>query len=60
MAYAIFGDSNVEHLGNFTGGDMRFRYEYDCSFYGVSAMATDHKFQKTCDQLCFDRPRHFF
>ena len=35
---------------------MRYRYD----FYGVSGMATDHKFQKTFDQLCFDRPRYFF
>ena len=36
------------------------RYCYDCSFYGVSGMATDHKFQKTFDHLCFDRPKFFF
>ena len=57
MAYAIFGDSYVEHLRNFTGGDMRFRY--DCSFCVVSGMATDHKVQKTFDQLSFDRPKCF-
>ena len=55
MAYAYVVDSYVEHLRNFTGGDMRFRYY--CSFYDVSGMATDHKFQKTFDQLCFDRPK---
>ena len=56
MAYAIFGDSYVEHLKKFTRGDMGFKYA--CRFYGVSGMATDHKFQAAFDQLCFDRPRY--
>ena len=50
MAYAIFGNSYVQHLKDFTKGDLRFKY--DCNYYGVSGMATDHKFESAFDQLC--------
>ena len=57
MAYAIFGDSYVERLEDFTRGDLRFKY--DCNFYGVSGMATDNKFESAFNQLCSERPRYY-
>ena len=57
MSCAIFGDSYVEHLQDFTRGDMKFKYP--CKFFGKSGMATDNKFEAEFNRLCRDKPRYF-